>query len=372
MKRLQYTFLIPAVLLGLTLAPATAGEGQPASPEALKQSVQKGIEFLKSTQADDGHWTTPQTIGITALCVNALVESGLDDTDPAVKKGLDFLMQYKQEDGGFYHPQSKHKNYETCIVLMALSRASKEGKYDDAIKAAGEYLRKLQWDEGEGLESSDTAYGGAGYGSSSRPDMSNTTFLIEALKAAGAKDDDPALEKALLFVSRSQNLETEANQTPFAAKVNDGGFYYTPAAGGTSQAGTTANGGLRSYASMTYAGLKSMIYAGVSMEDPRVQAAYKWIQKNYSVKENPGLGQTGLYYYFNVFAKSLDAVGKETIADASGTEHEWRKELGGQIISLQKENGSWTNSADRWYEGDPNLATAFSLMALSYCQPKQP
>ena len=41
---------------------------------------------------------------------------------------------------------------------------------------------------------------------------------------------------------------------------------------------------------MTYAGLKSMIYAGVKHDDPRVKAAYEWIQKHYTLDENPGMG----------------------------------------------------------------------------------
>ena len=190
---------------------------------------------------------------------------------------------------------------------------------------------------------------------------------MEALKAAGVKEDDPAMQKALVFVSRTQNLETEHNTTPFAAKVDDGGFYYTPAAGGTSQAGNTPNGGLRSYGSMTYAGLKSMIYAGLDEKDPRVKAAFDWIRRHYTLDQNPGLGQQGLFYYYHTYAKTLDALGQDTFEDAQGTQHDWRQELTAKLASLQKENGSWVNTADRWYEGDPNLVTAYSLMALSYC-----
>ena len=82
----------------------------------------------------------------------------------------------------------------------------------------------------------------------------------------------------------------------------DGGFYYTIAAGGQSQAGNTPDGGLRSYGSMTYAGLKSMIYAGVSQDDPRVKAAYKWIQDHYTLDEIPGMGEQVLFYYYHTFA----------------------------------------------------------------------
>src|SRR5262249_46083964 len=149
--------------------------------------------------------------------------------------------------------------------------------------------------------------------------------------------------------------------------TNDGGFFYTPAAGGDSAAKKADDGGLRSYGSMTYAGLKSMVYAGVGPDDKRVVAAVKWIRKYYSVSENPGMGGTGLYYYYHTFAKALDAMKLDKVADEKGVEHDWRKELGEHLASIQKPNGSWVNSEKRWMEGDPNLSTAFALLSLAYC-----
>ena len=49
---------------------------------------------------------------------------------------------------------------------------------------------------------------------------------------------------------------------------------------------------------------------------------------------------------------------------------DFANELTDALAKRQKENGSWVNSADRWLEGDPNLTTAYSLMALKYCDPK--
>ncbi len=337
--------------------------------EAARQdSIKQGINFLKSTQADDGSWTNPKAIGITGLAVKALLDAGLPSEDPTIQKALKYLEGHIQKDGGVYFPKSTHRNYETCISLMAFSAADRK-KYQPVIKKAEGFLRELQWDEGEGLESSDPGFGGAGYGGHQRPDLSNTQFLLEALKTAGVKEDDPAFKKALIFVSRAQNLETEHNTTPFAAKINDGGFYYTPAAGGTSQAGANPDGGLRSYGSMTYAGLKSMVYAGLKPDDPRVKAAQTWITKNYTLDDNPGLGQQGLYYYYNTFAKTLAVLGKPTLTDAKGETHNWRNDLIQQLAKRQRDNGSWLNKADRWYEGDPNLVTGYCLMALSQCKP---
>lgn len=337
--------------------------------KAVDAARTKAIDYLRTVQNDDGSWTSPNSVGVTGVITVGLLDAGLTADDETVAKALKYLEGFLQSDGGIYAPKSNHKNYETALALVAFTHANRDGRYDQKIKAAEKFLKDLQWDEGEGLESNDPKYGGAGYGGSSRPDLSNTSFFLEALKEAGVSEDDPAMKKALIFVSRCQNLESEHNTTPFAAKVNDGGFYYTPAAGGTSQAGPTENGGLRSYASMTYSGLKSMVYAGLDKNDPRAVAAFEWARKHYTVAENPGLGQQGLYYYYQTFAKALDALEVEQIEDAAGQTHDWRGDLAAELLKRQNPNGSWVNSADRWYEGDPNLVTAYVLMALNRVSP---
>lgn len=350
-----------------TLGSFRLGSLSAAEPAAARDAaVQKAVEFLKTRQDADGSWSASISPAVTAIVLHAMLQNGASPADPAVQRGVKYLEGFIQEDGGIYKKESQVKNYETAMTILALSSLNKDGKYDETIKKADAFLRGLQWDESEGKERDDPFYGGAGYGGHSRPDLSNTSFMLDALKAAGAAEDDPAIQKALIFVSRTQNLESQYNQTPFPAKVNDGGFYYTPAAGGTSQAGMTENGGLRSYGSMTYAGLKSFLYAGVDENDPRVKAAIDWLKKHYTLEENPNMGQTGVYYYFNTFGKALDAVGQDVFVSADGTEHRWKEELAAELVERQKSDGSWINEAERWYESDPNLATAYALLALSY------
>ena len=339
--------------------------------EDLAKSREKAINFLKTSQAAGGNWTSTEAPGISGLVVYSLLLSGVPASDPVVDKALKHLATFSQPDGGIYSPKSHHGNYETAICLLAFQQANKDGKHTELIAKAEKYLRKLQWDDSESTDASDPKYGGAGYGQKGdRPDLSNTVFFLDALQAAGAKKDDPAVQKALIFLSRCQNLETEHNTTKFSSLVNDGGFYYTPAAGGNSQAGNTPNGGLRSYGSMTYAGLKSMIYAGLTPDDPRVKAALEWITKFYSVDENPGLGQQGVLYYYQMFAKALATMDVDMVKDAQGKSHDWRKELAEHLFKLQQENGAWLNKNDRWYEGNPDLGTAYVLIALKYCEPK--
>lgn len=359
------TTRIPVLALlcwGLTLPASLC-----AASKELQQTTDKGVAFLKSNQDKDGTWTDARAIGVSALVLHALLQNGVPADDPVVAKGLSALLANVQPDGGIYHEKSLHKNYETCIAIMALISANRGQQDRQTIDRAVAFVKKLQWDEEEVGDASHLSYGGSGYGSHQRPDLSNTTFFLEALRSAGVPASDPAVQKALAFVSRCQNLPSEHNQTEFAEKVKDGGFYYSPAAGGSSQAGTDENGGLRSYASMTYAGLKSMIYAGLTPDDFRVKAAQEWLRKHYTLEENPGMGQQGLFYYYQTFGKTLDTLGMKRFEDADGKFHDWRADLARQLISTQQPDGSWLNANPRWYEGDPNLSTAYSLIALSYC-----
>jgi squalene-hopene/tetraprenyl-beta-curcumene cyclase len=333
--------------------------------------VRKAIAYLANGQAPDGSYSASVSPAVTAIVTTGILRAGRTPDDPLVQRSLKYLESFVQPDGGIYDPKGTNRNYETCIAIMCFAEANRDGRYKELLDRADRFVKGIQWDENEGHDRSSVNYGGAGYGSKNRPDLSNTSFLIEALRAAGNGPDDPAIQRALVFVSRCQNLETEHNTTAFAAKNPDGGFYYTPAAGGASMAGETPEGGLRSYGSMTYAGLKSMIFAGVGPEDPRVKAAFEWARKHYDLTSNPGMGQAGLYYYYHTFAKALDAMGLDTITDEQGIVHHWRRELLEELAKRQREDGAWVNPTSRWLEGDPNLVTGYALLALSYCRPER-
>jgi squalene-hopene/tetraprenyl-beta-curcumene cyclase len=244
--------------------------------------------------------------------------------------GLTLTLRWKKDWLiSSYGGRAFTKNYETSAAIMCFRELKDAADYEAIIKNAEAYLRGIQATD----ESGDFASGGMGYGGDSRPDLSNTAFMIDALRASGASEDDEAIQRALAFVSRCQNMESEHNTTPFAAKSNDGGFYYSCLISEQDEEKLTANGGLRSYGTMTYAGFKSMIYAGLEKDDPRVIAALGWMKKNYDLKTNPGMGDAGLYYYYVTLAKTLDALGQDTFTDDKGVEHQWRQELADELLS---------------------------------------
>lgn len=362
-----------AFLLAFATAIPAVQAADDATGKQYQQMVDKAIAYLSTKgQADDGSFNAAAGPAVTALVTTSILRQGRSPDDPVVAKALKYVEKFIRDDGGIYTEGTHNKNYETCIALVCFKEANRNGKYDALLAKAEKYVKTNQWGathERE-AETSDVKYGGTGYGrTNDRPDLSNTSFFMDALKATGAGADDEAVKRALVFVSRCQNLEGPHNTTPFAKKLNDGGFYYTPAAGGNSQAGNDeATGGLRSYGSMTYAGLKSMIFAGVKKDDPRVVAAKKWLAKNYDLKSNPGMGTSGLYYYYHTMAKTLDAMGEEKFVDDKGVAHEWRKELIETLAAAQQKDGSWVNENNRWLEGDNAIVTGYALLALAHCK----
>lgn len=354
---------------------AAANEPQKPDAKQWEKIVDKAIDFLRKSQAADGSWSSDRSPGITGVVLTGILETGrVSADDPMVVKAIKYIESLiNPEAGHIAGPGARVqlKNYVTSVNVMALRAAGSE-KYRTVVQNAADFLKKLQWDEGEGKNPEDDFYGGAGYDSRSRPDMSNTQFFLEALKAAGVPQDDPAFKKALVFVSRSQNFKSEYNDRPWADKINDGSFIYTPAAGGETKV-DNAPQALPGYGSMTYAGIKSMIYCGVSKDDPRMKKAIEWVKKNYTLDANPGMPKAtadrGLYYYYHTFAKALALLGEPVIVDAQGQAHNWRADLIAALARRQKPDGSWINENDRWMEGDSNLVTGYALLALAYCKP---
>jgi squalene-hopene/tetraprenyl-beta-curcumene cyclase len=373
-------FLVVACLLAFTATSAHAQNKVGPDQKTWDAVAQKSAKFLQSTQDKNGGWSTDKTPGITGIALTGLLKTGQTTAnDPVGQKALKYiesLVNPEKKHIAGKDPKVQLQNYVTSINVMALVEAKQDAKYKAIIGDAVDFLKKLQWDEGDGKNPESDFFGGAGYDSKSRPDLSNTQTFLDALKAAGVSKDDPAVKNALVFVNRCQNIKGETNDRPWAKLIDDGSFIYTPATGGATKVvdQPLENGALPGYGSMTYAGVKSMIYAGVGKDDPRIKKAYQWIQANYSVDKNPGMpdvrAEWGLFYYYHTMAKSLDTLGVDYVVDTKGVKHDWRKDITEALAKRQRPDGSFTNTTDRWMEGDPNLVTGYALMALSYCRPK--
>ncbi len=362
-----------------------------------ERMAQRAIAFLR-TQQDEatGGWGVrpggPRLPAITGLVLRGmLMQPGIDARDGHVRRGASFILEHRQPDGGIY--DRILASYNTSICVSALARLGTP-EAAEAIEPALDFLRRIQWHEGAGVGSGADAetgrvtedhpfYGGIGYGGSSRPDNSNLHFFINAFIDAGVDCEDPAVQRALIFLARTQ-MHEDINDMPYAEGSTQGGFIYATSPSGDqlgvgeSKAGEieelTPSGErvsrLRAYGSMTYAGFRTYIYAQLERDDPRVEAAMGWIRQNYTLRENPGVGNDGLYYYYVTFANALSAFGEDRLEirhdDGRAEARDWRRDLIERLAELQHEDGSFRPVDDRWMEGDPVLITAYSLIALQH------
>ena len=365
-----------------------------ASWTTARLITRRGLGWLESTQSRRGGWmegaevvATDQppreaaaAVAVTGLGLKAFAQApSLAESPEAVTRALGFIRAALEEYGFDGLAAAGLGNYVASSVTMGLAAYGSLSDPGDSqsLGDAVTFLRTNQWDRAEGVTPKQDWYGGAGYGSHGRPDLSNTQMMLDALYDAGVSPDEPVVQKALVFLTRTQNLKATNPAAWAQAGTDDGGFIYTPANDGESFGSAVAGEGrygetmpegaarsLRSYGSMTYAGFKSLLYAGLTADDPRVAAAIGWIQRHWTLKENPGLGGQGLYYYLHAMARALRASGLDEIQAPDGTNHDWRRELISMLFELQRENGSWQNEEDRWEEARPELATIYAILAL--------
>jgi squalene-hopene/tetraprenyl-beta-curcumene cyclase len=359
-----------------------------AEDTSLQKEVDRSYaiakEFLKKHQNPDGSWSAPDFPALTGLVLYAFLKSPqyihLSKKPQFIQKGIDFILANAKENGAIY--KEKLPNYNTAICIMALAAANDPQLHPYILKGR-RYLFSLQDDKGaKGV--ADSPYdGGIGYGTKDHPDLSNTYISLESIKLTEFIESDQHLKAfedlknlqqttldwkaALTFIQRCQNLPSHNDQTWASDDPqNKGGFVYYP---GSSKAGeeTLADGrvALRSYGSMSYAGLLSLIYADLRKDDPRITAAYDWIKRNYTLDENPGMGHQGLYYYYHTMAKALTAMDEDYLITSDGKRIDWRHALTVKLIELQRGEGYWVNDSGRWWENDPILVTAYALIALN-------
>ena len=362
----------PAGSAELIASQTTAGKVDISLQNEAKAAIQRGLKWLASHQKENGAWSNEDFPALTALPLWAFSWGEHPDKDKITSNAVAFILGSVQADGGIYrNVEAKGgglANYNTAICMTGLHATGKP--------ELGAVVRKAREFVAAGQHTGDDVYnGGMGYDKATGrqyADLSDTVIAVEAMRfTQSAEDNRPAGEKRadLKWQGVTQflgHVQNDASTGP----SNAGGFAYRPE---ESKAGTTTNADgtvvFRSYGSMTYAGLLTLIYADVDRKDPRVRSAFEWTVRHWTLNENPGMGQEGLYYFYNVLTKALSAYGQDMITREDGTKLDWRTEVVRKLINLQKIDpatgeGYWINDAGRWWEADPVLTTSYVLIAL--------
>lgn len=389
---------IAVLLLTATCLPATGLDD--AHWKKANDAIKKGIVYLRNTQAEDGSWMPEVGPAVTGLVLTALInQPDIGPDDPAAAKAIAYILKNAQEDGSIRNgPDGILASYNTALCLSALAPVRNDPKVAEVIKKGQDFLRGTQWiigmtdPQGNVIDKDHPFVGGFGYGKHGRPDISNTQMALQALHDTGVDCEDPVFKRALVFLNRLQATESNDLYRDKMEKL-DGGFIYSTSVNkdAIGKPESKANqdqideavagrpvSGLRTYGSVTYAGFKSLIYANLDREDPRMIAAMDWISKQYALDRNPGMPEEqklqGLFYYYLAKARALNAYGSSTIKvqrpekDAQGESiiesRDWANDLIDTIVSQQNEQGWWANTESRWMESQPVLVTAYSVIAL--------
>jgi squalene-hopene/tetraprenyl-beta-curcumene cyclase len=335
-------------------------------------AVGRGLDYLVASQKENGSWSHASFPALTALPMRALSASSDPKHQAAVRRGLDFLLSCVQPDGGIYKKGSGGKSglstYNTAICMTVLYEVGDKSVIPKVLRAR-DFVAKSQQLGG------DVYRGGFGYDAGTgRPyaDLLNTYSAAQAMyMTAGAEDLRPSDGKrtdidwdaTIKFVERMQNKKGEDNK-------DGGGFFYNPAdpKGGTKtkKDDTVA---FRAYGSMTYAGMLSLIYAQLPRDDHRIRSAVDWASRHWSLDENPGMGSQGLYFFYSVLTRALNAYDQDLIQQEDGKLINWREELAKKLLSLQKIDsasgqGYWKNENGRYWENDAILVTSYALISL--------
>ena len=368
---------------------------QPISAEHKQKAnlvAQRAMDYLESRQNsmtlgfddDPDVQTLPAITGL--VITGFMLDPGVDERHPVVTTATRYLLSHQQPDGGIY--KDILPNYNTSICISALALVNKPEAVEAMNKGVA-FIKTLQYGDFNRSNPNDPGfeepiridhpyYGGVGYGKHGRPDLSNLSFFMQAMHDAGVSTNDIAYQRALVFLSRVQ-MSDEVNEMPYADGTEQGGFIYATVPNiesvdgmaGQSQAGTHPESltdgdeiiSLRAYGSMTYAGFKSLLFADLAPDDARVVAARKWIENNYTLEENPGMGMQGYYYYLCTMARALDALGVEEIDG-----HNWREDIIDKLHELQFVSGAFRTVESRWMEDNDILIAAYALIAVQHCK----
>ncbi len=391
-----------ALFLGVAPAPRAAAEDAtvtlvdttqwPPEQSLIRETaaaVDRSVDYLAARQHEAGHWSDATFPALTALPLWALLDSGYDNPD-VIEPAVEFLLSCVRENGGIYQTPSFErkggglKNYNTAICMIALHKVG-DPALVPVIQKARAYLADSQHLGG------DVYHGGMGYDPDTGrayTDLSNSYIAYEAmrmteevedLRGKGEERADLDWEAAREFIERVHN-DPDFNEASWASDdpAQKGGFAYHPE---NTRGGTFTNEEgvvkFRSFGSMTYAGMLSYIYAEVDRDDPRVQSTFNWIRRNWDLDANINAGREGLYYYYNVLAKGLNAYGQNKIDPPDAEPFIWRTEYLEKLLSLQKieadsGQGYWVNEVGRYWENNPILVTAYALIGLQYALGEDP
>jgi|GEM_PF-7126877 len=289
--------------------------GSEASRRAAKLMRISALQYLARRQRPDGAWLGRYGPAVTALVVRAFLRAGESPSLPQIRRGLHFIESCRQPDGGYY--RLDEPAYNTAIVVRTLSMLHGR-KYARRCAQAIAFLRSIN-----------------------APPSANADAIRRWYDGHS---------------SRGRNVADNASATAGAMAVA-----LAPDFGNLDPHERPGDMRLRSYGSITYSQLKSMIYANLSPRDPRVARLSHWLRAEKQIQNNPAAhGSQGLLYFCLVYARVMHAMEKTHRVSIISL---WRVPLVHLMQSLRRPGGYWKNTySGQWLEGNRIMATTYAAL----------
>ena len=391
------------LVAAVALAAPAAAPGRAGQIGKIDAALAAAGQYLVGKQADDGAWRS-ETYGcfrgglsLTPHVMSSLYflpQAGPSRLRGTFRRGVDYLAGFAGKDGRLDVSRGEllFPVYTAASASRVVVLEQKTPRNLLAQRAWLACLRARQLNERLGWSEADTEYGGWGFSMDvpRKPDpggakqrffesnLAATIYGLAALRSAKGPQDDPAYRQVLVFVRRCQNFHDD----PAAAdpKFDDGGFFFIPddpLQNKAGLAGTDRFGRRRfySYGTMTADGLRALLRCGLKRDHPRVAAARRWLERNFSATRNPGtfapdrevLREATYYYWAWAVSHALIALRIDQVDTGRG-KVPWAERLAAELLRRQQPDGSWANSYTDGREDDPLVATPFAAAALAICR----
>jgi hypothetical protein len=338
MRRLKRFAALALVILLI----GQAARGEEVTPEAVRDTIARGTQYLFKQQAPNGSWTDQfdQPTGVTSLVTLALLNSGETAKNPKLAKALDFL-------NGSPLPKA---TYAASLQVMVFCQAD-PAHYKLKINELAMWLEATQIKDGKNK-------GGWHYGTRGDGDNSNTQFAILALheaERAGVKIKEQTWKLAEQYWINNEFRQKELGSWGYFG--GDGSGSMTCAAIASL---TITRDHIGSGDAVVLDG--RIQCCGGGTDDEAITKGLRWLGKKFSVLQNPGSGSWGLYYLYG-----LERVGRLTgqrFFGEEGNRHDWYREGAEHLIGIHdKFSGYWKGTGAG--ENNPVISSSLALLFLS-------
>jgi hypothetical protein len=313
-----------------------------------EDAVARGLAWLKKEQHNkEGYWPCQKhggrgdhTIGVSGLALLAFVGQGHTHTDDGPYKAtVDLAVKYLLREQG-RAGRWRGSLYHQAICTMALV---------EAYALSGDTtLKQPVEDAVAAICAAQQQCGGWDYGfdtSSNRGDTSVTGWQVMALKSArkaGVEFSDAVLPSARSFLTAITRYDGAIGYDTVRPRPFDRDDY--------------------SLAALTAAGLNAHLFAGADPEDNAIQKAVGILLRHAPVLPKATDGQrfsppANIYLWYHS-ALALCRLGGQ----------EWKfynARFKGVLLKLQKSDGSWDCTGDRWGRAGGRLYfTCLAILGL--------